>query len=301
MMRSLLLSVVLLALGMSACSDDAATVSDDERCEDLGTCVDSARATVCGESGLGFLFHSTGGSFLSLFQAELGHRYVAVDPSCRFSVFQMVGSGIGTAFEGTLTPAQAREVDELLQLDQWEAADSQGGHCAVPDAGSLRLAWGEQSTFVSGACGGQPDELWPTLGLTLEALPDLLRSFGDPADGPIRYALTELDPRDTPDEASDTAPRWPLAIPASVAAMRIEGDDLVGYADVRVGVATDQEAAALRALRASVLDTARFPEAIPIRDDDGSHYRLELRDVVQFETADGLPLVPWNPSASDQD
>ncbi|MEM9728414.1 MAG: hypothetical protein AAF997_07505 [Myxococcota bacterium] len=295
--------IALLAFSVHACSGDPEPTVDEEPCEALGTCVDNVEATVCGEAGLGFLFHSTGGSFLSLFQIEFGHRYVIVDPSCRFSTYEMVGFGIGVAVEGTLTPKQVSEVNALLDLRQWEGLEPQpGGLCQVPDAGELRVAWGDRVTYVAGACAGSNDELWTRLQPVRDQLPDLLRSFGEPTSGPLRYALTRVDPADAVGEPWDDAPEWPLDIPASVAAARVDDEDgLGGYASVQVFVATDAEAAALRALRGTVLDTTFLPQWIPVRDGDGANYQLELRDVLQFETADGIPLVPWAAEPVDQD
>lgn len=62
---------------------------------------------------------------------------------------------------------------------------------------------------------------------------------------------------------------------------------------VTVQTAEGEDANRLRAIRTAFFNGMSSAAFIPIEQPDRSRYTLQARDVVQFETADGEPFVPW--------
>ncbi|MGB5812651.1 MAG: hypothetical protein WBG86_19105 [Polyangiales bacterium] len=290
---------LLCASWLWGCSDAGAGQS----CDESGACAASRETALCGEGGAGFLVWTGGGQLSSILQTELGHRYIVVDTSCRFVVYDMVTPSIGVAVQGTLTPEQADELSDFLALEEWYELAPGYGPCGVLDAGGTTMKWSDRTVTLGGGsgvdCAERPSDFRHDLDRVPSELASHLEALGTPVSGAVRYVLVPSDSNgetypDNPSYAN--APEWPLDIPIEVASMPGEdGAGFLGWEHVRVMVADGDDARALRDLRTAFLDgQVGQPRAwsIPIEQPDGSRYQLELRDVVEFEL-DGQPVVPW--------
>ena len=262
----------------------------------LSACGENPAQPVCGEGGIGFLVRLSPVDLLAIPHvfAELGSFYGVIDPSCRFTVFDAASEYQGEAVEGRLTDEQAAELATFLGLQEWEGFEAIYG-LSICDGGSARFAWGERVLDLIPSCGasaGPPASVLDKLRTVPRELASRLRPLGEPSSGPVRYLLGRGNESPLVDRGYEGAPEWPLDIsPESV--IRSQGERGLG---VIVQTADGEDARRLRALRTAFLDGAfgvRNGSFIPIVQPDGSRYDLQVRDVVEFETAEGEPFVPW--------
>ncbi len=293
MPRSLSTSVAVFALFLAtACGEDTTP--------EAGT--SSTTVPVCGEGGVGFMRWSAGGGQPPWSSLEVGHYYFAVAPDCRFVLYEPITGSLGMAVEGTLDQDQARELSQLLALEQWEdlGPSHRLGQCA-PDSGGTTYWWGARSLNVA-LCIDAP-MLPPNILEIHAALYDAieeLQSLGDPVSGSVRYALAPVgDGVGNPVEFNG-APAWPLDIAPEVLSQPLEpdrnNDVFLQPTQRRIWVAEEEDAAQLRSLRTSFLNRefgTTSSSTIAILQPDGSKYRLAFRDVVTGFEEDGRPIVPW--------
>lgn len=281
--RSLFRNVVSISLLTGLCS-----CFGDETGAAGGDPAASAESPICGENGSGFLARSSGSGLLAPGQRvllELG-TYAAVHPSCRFAVYGSTHEHKGIAFAGTLSAEQASELSDFLVLEEWESLEPQYRLCWA-DGPSIYFAWGDRRVDL--VCGGGPEpptKLRHDLLRLASELVELMRPWGEPVSGPVRFTLTEATPYDAQGDQYNDAPTWPLDAPP---------ESFVGpgeYGPETVHDAAGEEAALLRSLRLQWMrgDFGSLSSAfIPIEQPDGSRFNLFVRDVVEFEPK----FVPW--------
>ncbi len=263
----------------------------------LGACADNPAQPVCGEGGVGFMVQRWPVNGLDVHQvlAELGSNYVVVDPSCRFTVYDATDGHIGAAVEGQLTDDQAAELSAFLALQEWEGLEDFYG-LTVCDGSNFRFAWGDRTLALAPACGAtaeQPEAFRHQLTTLSRDLASRLRPLGEPVSGPVRYLLGRGNESPLVDAGFEGAPAWPLEIPPE-SVLLDQGEP--GPLGLIVQTADGEDARRLRALRTALLDGefgVSHASFTPIVQPDGSRYALNVRDVVEFETADGEPFVPW--------
>lgn len=263
--------------------------------DDSGGIVDSATRAVCGEGGTGFVLRSTGGQLgLELF-SELGFRFTVISPSCRFAVSDTSQDYQGAAVEGSLTDEQAEELSALLRLDAWDDFEPQYGVSGC-DAGWVRYAIGDRVFDVVPFCPISPipekPDAFRESTTRIEEAVSRLRSLGEPASGPVRYVLCRTT---STHRRYDGAPEWPLDVSVDVASMTTLSEGPPFFEIPVIHVAEGEDASQLRALRSEFLkgDTSPLGAGIPIKEPDGARFDLYVRDVIEFETADGKAFVPW--------
>ena len=235
-------------------------------------------------------------------ETELGYRFIVVDTSCRFVVYDLQTPSVGTAIEGTLTPEQATELSDFLVLEEWYELGPAYGPCGIADGGTTTIKWSDRTVTLGGGasaadCEEPPADFRHELDKVLSQVASQLEALGTPASGDIRYLLWPWDTtRATyPDDPAYINPaEWPLDIaPENLATPG--PSDPVYWQDALPRVAKGDDAQALRDLRTAFLEGDVGPahaSSIPIEQLDGSRYQLELRDVIEFEL-DGRPVVPW--------
>jgi len=267
-------------------------------CDD-GTNVSASVEEVCGESGGGFVALQTMGGQIALGDrvlAELGARYVVVDPSCRFVVYNS-REARGGAVSGWLSDEQAQELASFLSLHEWSGLDSEYGW-SVCDGAVNRFVWGGRSVDLIPFCpespipGPPPSFRHDLQGLAAQ-LVSSLGPLGEPVAGPVRYLLFRGNHSTNADSQYVGAPAWPLDTPPdSVAITREEAMS----EEASVQTASGEDAELLRSLRAAFLNGefgVSYGAYVPIEQPDGQRFDLYVRDVVEFETPDGDPFLPW--------
>lgn len=255
---------------------------------------------VCGETGHGFVALQSAGGQVPLgaqVLTELGARYVVVDPSCRFVVYDSTSGHRGAAAVGQLSKEQAGELSTFLALQEWDDLSPTYGWSAC-DGPNTRFVWADRLLDLVAFCPASPIQEPPgsfrhdSERLAAEVA-SRLRPLGEPSDGPVRYLLLADEDGTYPSSGFEEAPEWPLAFPpASVALSQEEAME----ADVSVQTAAGSDAQQLRLLRTEFLrGEYGFSDGffVPIEQPDGSRFALFVRDVIEFETEDGEPFVPW--------
>lgn len=299
--------LALIANGLFGCAETSpasTAVCAETGLDDGGQAVSlSSEVPVCGEGGVGFAAQQVGGGRFeaSVLNMELGWFYVVIDPSCEFVAYahtDPIEESLGTAYAGRLTSEQARELDDFLSLQAWSLLESEygwGGYIA--DAPDNHYAWGDRQVALRGLPLPAPPTDFPhDLRSLAGHLFVMLKAFGSPVCGPIRYTLQEVSLQRPAVSSGGTSvskkpPVWPLdAPPAALAAP--EGVD---FEELPVHVARDDDAARLRDLRERYLAGefgGTINDFILIMQPDGSAFTLYARDVVAFEQ-DGEPHLPW--------
>lgn len=283
-LRSTILSL-LVGLALIGCGDTEAPVGVD---------VSRAEVSVCGEGGVGFAAHRQSyccglldvGDTLAL---ELG-QFVTVDTDCRFVVSEAHDGSLGTAFGGHLTPEQAEELSQTLALHELaDLAPQYAIESNLPLA-TNRFAWGSHRIEVVGVAPEDlPDDLSARLNQLASDSASLLKSWGTPIRGPVRYMVTG-GPMPASGQAEASTIQWPLAIPLEELALPAQGDG-----SPRLWLATGDDAAALKVLRAAWLEergNRNVTRQISITQSNGQTFTITMRDVVEFEV-DASTFVPW--------
>jgi hypothetical protein len=118
---------------------------------------------------------------------------------------------------------------------------------------------------------------------------DALYDEGEAVTGPARYVLV-ADPESAWSSlVTDSAAAWPLGIAASSVAMSV--DDASAYRPGMSQLASDVDAAALRAIRRNFVGSGKLPLTggfVPVVTNDNALYQLFVRDSIPLEDATGM-------------
>jgi len=226
---------------------------------------------------------------------ELG-LFIAVAPSCEFTITDIRRDDFGVALSGQLTDAQARELSEFLSLERFDGLEglyAYGSSCGIGASATTRIAWGERR--IQMGCFGPPlpDALREDLVSLLTDLVSLMSPWGRPADGPIRYMVFRQESPGGSNADEGSFLEWPLDASAEVLSYVDPDNDFLGSGRPRIWEATGDDAARLRSLReAFVARNPKYQASIPVMDSTEQRYLVVMRDVVKFE-ANARPFVPW--------
>ena len=240
----------------------------------LGTLNVGGAAKLCdGSSALRFAANSGGGNLSGLpaFLSEIGWSLLLIDGQCHYYAMIAPAREIRT---GTLTEAEAQSFNQELALGAWQGRPESPG---CPDAGGTNFAFGPDRASV--LCESTP------LSQASDAWLERLYEAGSAVDGPVRYWVTDPSNEQWPESHPDAALPYPLSdAPAAISDPFERGTPLI---------ASDTDAAKLRALRAAYQATAPVPLApqysIPVVL-DSAFYDLSLRDTVPFEVDGALAV-----------
>jgi hypothetical protein len=208
-----------------------------------------------------------------------GGHFLFVDGRC---AYHARGAGlwepVGT---GTLEPDEAEELSADLQMGAWGNLAGTYQGVASADGGTVLFEDGEHEIECGSGCGVDPIDpisdaafLWG----------DRLADDGEPIAGDIRMTvIRQSDPISYVESVE-----WPLEVDIDLVAEEPEEGKTPGSA---VFQGTDAEA--LRAIRDEYLagDHGYFSGSfIPFRPagQAETHYRAYFRDVLPFESGDGL-------------
>lgn len=232
---------------------------------------------------------------------EIGAPYVAIARSCEFWSYSPLGpegEPGGVVYTGRLSGTQASEINELLDLNAWNELGPVHGLCCVFDSAPVSYRWGSDTVVWVGTPSSAgppplPDGFPVDLSRVHFELNEIFSGLGSPTSGAVRYTAI-LAPW-LSDRHAARAPMWPLEVPISdlavtdgeVIELQIEGLPPPVYR------AEGADAERLRTLRARAQDgefgSLEGTGFIPIRESDGSTYRLYVRDVGSFEAPEGVP------------
>ncbi len=232
-----------------------------------------------GSSHLTFATLTAGGNLNGVprVAAEVGWSFLLIDGQCRY--WAMSGPE-GEVRTGTLDADEEAEISEAFLLGHWdELAGQENEGCADAPYDYFRF----HDDMRGAVC-------W-THELT-EAVPawhERLFDAGTPLDGAVRCTLADATESAWAMTMPEIGLSWSLAEdPAALAVGRMEDEN----SDVEPRVATGEDAAALRALRASYAENQPASGLGPwlrvpvVHEEDGAEARyidLALRDVSPFE------------------
>ena len=224
-------------------------------------------------------------------EVHRGMQYLLVSGHCEAWVLWEVTAPLKRL---VLSNEQAKSLARDFRLGAWGDVPPWSGGC--PDASSVIFRFTKDR--VAGVpCGLKPDHPFAVMSAALVTHIESLYAKGVAADGDVRYLLA-ADPTDWHPSfgAYRNAPLWPLATsPDTIAIPKTDFPDHRG----KSRLATNDEAALLRALRTSWLDGSigsTMLNFVPVVGTDGAHFQLYVRDSSPWENASGLlpDDLTWN-------